>query len=155
VNRKRVVTFHAVATPRSRCPIASTLDVVGDKWTLLVVRDLLFAGTRRFADFLASSEGISTNILADRLDRLVALGAVERSKYQERPVRYEYHLTQRGRDLAPVLREIARWGGNHVPGAFQVPAAMECLFETVERPPGSPAPRPARGSRGRKRPVKR
>lgn len=118
---------------RSPCPIAAALDLIGDAWTLLVIRDLLFFGKHRFADFLASPEGISTNILAERLKRLEERGLVERRRYQERPPRYEYYLTPRGHDLQPVLRELIKWGQAHVPG-------------TAQRPPAnvSVAPRPTR-----------
>ncbi len=115
----------AASTPalRSPCPIAGALDLLGDRWTLLVVRDLLFYGKTRFADFLASSEGISTNILAERLERLEERGLVERRRYLERPARDEYHPTTRCRDLVPVLRELIRWGQRHVPGTARRPPA--------------------------------
>ncbi len=106
---------------RSPCPVASALDILGDTWTLLVVRDLLWFGKRRFADLLSSGEGISTNILAERLDRLEREGLVRRRKYQDRPPRYEYELTRKGRDLEPVLRELVLWGSRHVKGTFKPP----------------------------------
>jgi DNA-binding HxlR family transcriptional regulator len=96
---------------------------MGDAWTLLVIRDLLFYERHRFADFLASPEGISTNILAERLKRLEACGLVERRPYQDRPRRDEYFLTPRGRDLLPVLRELIKWGKAHVPGTARRPPA--------------------------------
>jgi DNA-binding HxlR family transcriptional regulator len=96
---------------------------VGDRWTLLVMRDLLFYEKRRFADFLASSEKIATNILAERLERLERCGLIERQRYQEHPPREEYHPTARGRDLVPVLRELIRWGQRHVPGTAKKPPA--------------------------------
>jgi len=108
---------------RSPCPIAGALDLLGDRWTLLVMRDLLFYGKHRFAEFLTSPEGISTNILAERLERLERCGLVERRRYLERPPREEYHLTVRGRDLLPVLRELIRWGKRHVAGVAQRPPA--------------------------------
>jgi DNA-binding HxlR family transcriptional regulator len=108
---------------RSRCPIAGALDLMGDRWTLLVVRDLLFYDKRRFADFLASPEGIATNILADRLERLERCGLIRRRRYRDRPPREEYHPTARGRDLVPVLRELIRWGQRHVPGTAKRPPA--------------------------------
>jgi DNA-binding HxlR family transcriptional regulator len=101
---------------RSRCPIANTLDVVGDKWSLLVVRDLL-RGRTTFGDLLDSPERIPTNILADRLKRLEAAGIIAKSAYQERPVRYAYTLTDKGAELADVLRAVVQWGKRHVPGA--------------------------------------
>jgi DNA-binding HxlR family transcriptional regulator len=108
---------------RSRCPIAGALDLIGDRWTLLVIRDLLFYDKRRFADFLASPERIATNILAERLDRIERSGLVRRRRYRERPPREEYHPTARGRDLVPVLRELIHWGQRHVPGTAQRPPA--------------------------------
>ncbi len=105
---------------RSRCPIACTLDLLGDKWTLLVVRDLLFTKRVRFGDLLASPEKIPTNILADRLRRLSDAGVVEKRPYQDRPERFEYHLTERGRDLFDVLAAMIRWGGDNVPGTAQL-----------------------------------
>ena len=108
---------------RSPCPIAGALDILGDAWSLLVIRDLLFYDKHRFADFLASPEGISTNILAERLRRLEACGLIERRPYQERPRRYEYYLTVRGHDLLPVLRSVIKWGQAHVPGTAKRPPA--------------------------------
>jgi|SRR5579864_506742 len=108
---------------RSPCPLGGALDLLGDRWTLLVIRDLLFFDKHRFAEFLASPEGISTNILAERLERLEQCGLVERRRYLERPMREEYTLTARGQDLRPVLRELIRWGKRHVPGVAQRPPA--------------------------------
>jgi DNA-binding HxlR family transcriptional regulator len=90
------------------CPIARALDVVGDPWTLLVVRDALF-GVRRFEDFQRSS-GIPRATLVDRLDRLVHGGVLERHRYQEHPPRDEYRLTARGRDLRDLLVVLKLWG---------------------------------------------
>ena len=114
---------HAGSALRSPCPIAGALDLVGDRWTLLVIRDLLLYDKHRFAEFLASPERIASNILADRLDRLESCGLVERRKYADHPPREEYHLTARGRDLAPVLRELIRWGQLHVRGTAKHPPA--------------------------------
>jgi DNA-binding HxlR family transcriptional regulator len=113
----------AASALRSPCPIAGALDVIGDRWTLLVVRDLLFYRKRRFAEFLTSPEGIATNILAARLERLERSGLIRRRRYQERPPREEYRLTARGRALMPVLREMIQWGQRHVPGTAQRPPA--------------------------------
>lgn len=100
---------------RSSCAVASTLDLVGDKWSLLVVRDLL-QGKRTFGEILQSPEGIPTNILADRLARLEAARIIESAAYQERPVRYAYALTPKGRDLGEVVLALVRWGKKHIPG---------------------------------------
>ena len=97
---------------RSRCPVACTLDVLGDKWSLLVVRDIML-GKRRYAEFVASPEGIPTNILAERLKRLVDQGVIRSQKYSERPPRFEYELTTKGEDLRPVMRAMVEWGVQH------------------------------------------
>jgi DNA-binding HxlR family transcriptional regulator len=119
---------------RSPCPIAGALDLLGDRWTLLVMRDLLFYDQHRFAGFLASPEGISTNILAERLGRLERGGLVERRRYQARPPRDEYFLTARGHDLLPVLRELIRWGKEHVAGTAKQPPPA-AVVKIAPRPP--------------------
>lgn len=86
-----------------------------------MIRDLLLYDKRRFADFLESPEGIASNILADRLVRLERCGLVVRRRYADHPPREEYHPTARGWDLAPVLRELIRWGQSHVPGTAKRP----------------------------------
>ena len=100
---------------RSACAIANSLDIVGDKWSLLVVRDLLH-GKRTFGELLASPEGIPTNILADRLKRLEAAGLISSAPYQDRPVRYAYSLSAKGEALGEVLLALLRWGKKHIPG---------------------------------------
>lgn len=107
---------------RSVCPIANVLDLVGDKWTLLIVRDLLFMGKRRYREFVESPEGIPTNILADRLKRLEAGEFVTKAPYQTNPPRYTYSLTPKGADLKSVLLAMIAWSGKHVPGARKPPA---------------------------------
>ena len=98
---------------RSGCPIASTLDLVGDKWSLIIVRDMV-TGKKRFGEFMASPEGIKTNILTSRLRRMEEAGLVERRAYQSKPPRFEYVLTHRGEELLPVLQEMCRWGNKFV-----------------------------------------
>src|SRR5690242_15173431 len=90
------------------CPVAETLEIIGEWWTLLVVRDV-FRGIRRF-DALQESLGIARNILARRLKALVASGILEKRAYAERPARYEYRLTEKGRALFPVLVTLMAWG---------------------------------------------
>jgi DNA-binding HxlR family transcriptional regulator len=102
---------------RSVCGVACSLDLLGDKWTLLVVRDLLL-GKHTYGELQASPEGVPTNILADRLKRLQAEGMVYKTVYQERPRRYAYHLTDKGSDLMPVLRSMVQWANQHVPGTL-------------------------------------
>jgi len=100
---------------RSTCPAACALDLAGDKWTLLVVRDLL-RGRHTFKELLSADEGIPTNILADRLKKMAAAGLIEANPYQDRPVRCAYTLTKKGRDLEYVLAAVARWGKKHIRG---------------------------------------
>jgi DNA-binding HxlR family transcriptional regulator len=100
---------------RSSCPISCVLDILGDKWTLLVIRDLLF-NKHRFGEFAESPEGIPTNILASRLKRLEAEGIVKKVPYQSNPVRMEYYLTSKGADLGRVLAAMRKWAEKHVPG---------------------------------------
>ena len=95
------------ATRRSTCPAACALYVAGDRWTLLIVRDLL-RGRDTYSALAASDEGIPTNILSDRLKKMEAAGLIESKPYQERPVRYSYALTEKGRDLPAVLTPLAR-----------------------------------------------
>ncbi|MBA4120580.1 MAG: transcriptional regulator [Isosphaera sp.] len=99
---------------RSCCPVACTLDLLGDRWTLLVVRDL-FRGVDRYSGFAKSPEGIATNILADRLDLLVVHGLAERLVPEGRK-HARYRLTEKGRSLEPVLRCVMEWGLTHIPG---------------------------------------
>lgn len=103
---------------RSQCPITNTLDVIGDKWTLLIVRDMMILGKSQYSDFITSHEGISTNILADRLKKLEEFNVITKRAYQTNPVRHEYHLTEIGLSLRPILTELAKWGGQHVEGAY-------------------------------------
>ena len=94
------------------CSIARALEIVGERWTLLIVRDA-FLGRRRFDEFQASL-GIARNVLTDRLGRLVDAGILERVRYSERPERYEYHLTPKGRELNIALAGLRQWGDKHL-----------------------------------------
>jgi DNA-binding HxlR family transcriptional regulator len=105
---------------RSGCPIATTLDLVGDRWTLVIVRDMVM-GKKRFGDFLKSPEGIPTNILTDRLQRLEEFGLLEKRSYQENPVRFEYRLTEKGAALLPALQAVCRWANRYLPDTWKTP----------------------------------
>jgi DNA-binding HxlR family transcriptional regulator len=94
------------------CSAARALELVGERWSLLIIRDALFAGHARFADFRRSL-GVAPNILAARLDSFVAAGLMERRQYSEHPEQYEYLLTSKGRDLAPVIVALTAWGDQH------------------------------------------
>ena len=103
-------------TWRSHCPVARTLDVVGDKWTLVIVRDLLL-GFTRYDQFLNRPERIATNVLASRLRRLEAIGCITRHRYGEHARRFEYRLTPRGKQLLPLVQALVDWGLTHIPGS--------------------------------------
>jgi DNA-binding HxlR family transcriptional regulator len=104
------------------CSIARTVELLGDWWTPLVLREAFF-GVCRFDDF-EKSLGIGRNILIQRLRRLVSEGLLERRKYQDRPTRYEYHLTEKGEDLYPVLAAIVRWGDRWLDEGKGAPALL-------------------------------
>lgn len=106
---------------RSQCPVASALDVFGDKWTLVVLRTI-FAGRRRYGELLKIPERISTNMLADRLVLLEREGLISSHAYQRNPLRYEYRLTKKGAELLPVLQAMATWSKTHIPNRWDVPA---------------------------------
>jgi DNA-binding HxlR family transcriptional regulator len=91
------------------CSIARSLEVIGERWSLLIIRDALFAGSKRYGDFQRTL-GIATNVLKDRLDGFVEAGIMRRHRYSERPALHEYALTEKGRDLAPALIALTEWG---------------------------------------------
>lgn len=93
-----------------RCPTSLALDLFGDRWTLLVIRDLMFLGKRRYGEFMASHEGISTNILADRLHKLQQQGLIEKFPDPDSARTAVYLLTESGLDLYPIMLEIMCWG---------------------------------------------
>ena len=101
---------------KSRCPIHASLAVLGDRWTLLVVRDLMFAGYRTFNEFLRSAEGVATNVLADRIKGLLDAGVITKAPDPEHGRKWIYSLTPKGVDLAPVLLELNRWGTTYEDG---------------------------------------
>ncbi|HXX44804.1 MAG TPA: helix-turn-helix domain-containing protein [Candidatus Acidoferrales bacterium] len=98
---------------RSACPVSVSLEIFGDRWTLLIVRDLLIRGFRTFKEFAQSGEGIATNILADRLRKLASAGIVTAEPDETDRRRVSYRLTEKGIDLAPVLLELLLWGARH------------------------------------------
>ena len=100
---------------RSTCPISTALEIVGDRWTLLVIRDLMFAGKRHFREFLVSEEAISSNVLADRLNSLVEGGIVTRRDDPSHAQKAIYSLSDKGIDLLPVLVAMSAWTQKHYP----------------------------------------
>lgn len=114
---------------RSGCPISFALDVLGDKWTLLVLRDLLLKGKRYYREFLKAGENIATNILSDRLKRLEAEGLLTKDRDQDNRKQVIYQPTKKSLALLPVLIEVAYWGATHDPKT----AAPRDFVQTTRR----------------------
>jgi DNA-binding HxlR family transcriptional regulator len=124
---------------RSGCPVSISLELLGDRWSLLVIRDMMVRGCRSFREFRDSGEGIATNILADRLRKLQAAGIVSAEPEEGDGRRVNYRLTAKGIDLAPVLLELLIWGARHertaAPGAVvaRIEKNRETLLAEVRR----------------------
>lgn len=99
---------------RSDCPVSSVLDIIGDKWTLLIIRDLFSSGQCTYGDFLKSAEKIATNILADRLERLEHTGIIIKLEHPESKAKVLYKLTEKGIDMFPILVELVVWASKHL-----------------------------------------
>lgn len=106
---------------RSGCPIASTLDIVGDRWSLVIIRSMVM-GAKSYSDFQAQPEKISTNILAERLRRLREAGLIAQAGVRVGHARGSYRLTEKGAALLPVIQALARWGETQLPDRWQAPA---------------------------------
>ena len=116
---------------RSACPIANTLDILGDRWTLLVIRDLMFMGKHEYHEFLNGPEGIATNILADRLKCLVDIQVIDSQPHPGHKSKKIYYLTQKGKDLLPIMVEMILWGGTYHPA----PGMPKDRFNRIKRDP--------------------
>jgi len=95
------------------CPVARSLDIIGERWTILLLRDLFLQGPRRFQDFQESLAGVAPNTLSARLKAMKEHGLIARRVYSEHPPRLEYHLTEKGKSLGPVLKALREWGRHH------------------------------------------
>jgi DNA-binding HxlR family transcriptional regulator len=109
--------------------LSNVLDVFGDKWTLLVVRDLFFFNKHEYKEFLNSPEAIATNILSDRLKRLAAWGIIDETIHPDNKSRKLYYLTPKGKELLPVLFEMARWGSKYFPDL----KSMQAYYRRIEQ----------------------
>lgn len=139
------------AARRSDCPVASTLDLVGDRWTLLVLRDL-FGGKRRFDEFVSSPEAIATNVLSERLARLERERLVVRQRDTEDGRRVIYQLTARGKSLQPVITALRDWGLAHIEGTnTQQFASMRARAAADDRRAPVPPAKPDRMTAKRER----
>ena len=118
---------------RSDCPVSCTLDVFGDKWSLLIIRDLMFTKSCTYGDFQKSEEKIATNILASRLKALEENGVIRKSQHPESKAKVLYTLTEKGIDLLPLIVEINLWGDKY----FEIPKQLEAVIaEVKEDKPG-------------------
>lgn len=115
---------------RSECPVSKALDVFGDKWTLLIIRDIVFKGFRFYNEFLETGEGIATNVLSDRLKKLVQSGFLESKKYELQKTKKVYRLTELGIDLIPVLVELLVWGFKY-DDTLDLPKEKISVFEKI------------------------
>ncbi len=112
------MTAKSKSRQRSGCPVSISLEIFGDRWSLLIIRDLMVRGFRTFREFRTSGEGIATNILADRLNKLEASGIIQAEVDEADGRRVNYRLTEKGIDLAPVLLELLIWGARHEKTGF-------------------------------------
>jgi DNA-binding HxlR family transcriptional regulator len=118
---------------RSGCPISCSLDLLGDRWSLLIVRDMVFVGKRHFKDFLASDEAIASNILTDRLQRLEATGIITRQSDPDSGRQVLYALTDKGIALIPLLVELVCWGAIHDNAPYAEPEAVARIMKDKPR----------------------
>ena len=119
--------------PRSDCPISYALDFMGDKWSLLIIRDLVFEDKKFYKEFLRSKEGIATNILSDRLKKLEAAGIVTSKIFAELKTQKEYALTRKGLDLIPVLVDMSIWSAKYDDGLAVDSAFVEKVTRDREQ----------------------
>jgi len=127
VNLKKI--FMLKSKKRSDCPISNSLDVWGDKWSLLIIRDLMDTKECTYGDFLKSPEGIATNILASRLQNLEENKLIEKLAHPDSKAKVLYRLTQKGIDLVPVMIEISLWAEKY----FSIPADRKAILKEVKK----------------------
>lgn len=114
---------------RSQCPLANALDLLGDRWTLLVLRDLIFYNRREFGELIEGGEGIATNVLTERLGRLCSSGLVARFDHPTNGKKYIYRVTEQGIDLIPMMIELVIWSERHLPAVRVPPERMAPLVK--------------------------
>lgn len=114
---------------RSDCPISCSLDIFGDKWSLLIIRDMMFFNKSTYGDFLKSAEGIATNILASRLQGLEDNKLIEKLEHPDSKAKVLYKLTQKAIDLLPIIVEIHLWAEKH----FEIPADIKAMLKEAKK----------------------
>jgi DNA-binding HxlR family transcriptional regulator len=115
ITSEKQLFFMKALKQRSTCPVSTSLDVLGDKWTLLILRDMVFAGKSTYGQFLQSAEKMATNILADRLAVLEAHGLLTKAVAADKKSKFTYRLTEKGVATIPIIVELVRWGATHCP----------------------------------------
>lgn len=105
---------------RSNCSISCALDLLGDKWTLIIIRDAIFLGSKSFGEFSSSPEKIASNILTNRLEKLVSFGILSKSQNADNKLKIDYTLTDRGKQLEPILLALGKWGYSNIKGTNNV-----------------------------------
>jgi len=115
------------------CPIAFAMDIFGDKWSLIIIRDLMFSVRQTYGEFLEAGEGIATNVLADKLKNLELEGLISKHRDQDNQRRYIYQLTEKGINLAPMLLEMIRWGGKYDPKTAAPDVFLRNIQQNRER----------------------
>lgn len=110
---------------RSACSISCALEIIGDKWTLLIIRDIMFGKSKSFGEFLSSPEKIASNILSKRLEKLVSHGILEKTVNNENRLKFDYELTEMGKELEPVIRAIGEWGHEAIKGTVSVESFLK------------------------------
>ena len=118
---------------RSQCAIANGLEILGDRWTLLIIRDLMFTNRREFGHFMQAGEGISTNILSDRLQRLQCHGVITKEDHPEHGRKFIYQLTDKGLKLAPMVIELTLWGNETIEDTFVPPPILKMMKTDREK----------------------
>jgi len=118
---------------RSQCAIANGLEILGDRWTLLIIRDLMFTNRREFGHFMQAGEGISTNILSDRLQRLQCHGVITKEAHPEHGRKFIYQLTDKGLKLAPMVIELTLWGNETIEDTFVPPPILKMMKTDREK----------------------
>lgn len=122
----------APASPRSFCPINLSLEIFGDTWTLLVLRDMMFGAKRRFGEFQQSDEHVSSNILANRLARLVDSGLVTKADDPTHALKTIYSLTEKGIQLLPIIVQIGAWGSRWIPDAKKLDTSARKVVRSIQ-----------------------
>ena len=117
---------------KSFCPVNQYLEVFGDKWTLLIIRDAIFLNSNSFGQFRSSGEKIASNILASRLEKLVEYGIMNKTKNPNNKLKFDYTLTQRGMELKPIIMELGKWGHNNIKGTNDVEHVVKNILKAKQ-----------------------